>query len=125
VSNNVSGPQQVPVTYTTLGEVEGFGWDWGVDHKREYARLDRLVGFCLAIKREVVEKIGVLDEAFGLGTYEDDDYCLRAREAGYVNMVARDCFIHHFGSRTFAGEGLNMGQLQATNAKVFAAKHGQ
>lgn len=123
VSNNVSGEQKVAVTYTTLGEAEGFGWDWAMAHKGERARLDRLVGFCLAIKREVVEKVGVLDEQFGLGTFEDDDYCLRARQAGYVNLVARDCFIHHFAGRTFAGEGLDMAAMQAANQKLFEAKH--
>lgn len=123
VSNNVSGEQQVPVPYNTLAEVEGFGWDWGMAHQGERVRLDRLVGFCLAIKREVVEKVGALDEQFGLGTFEDDDYCLRVRQAGYVNMVARDCFIHHFGSRTFIGEGLDMMAMQAVNQKLFEAKH--
>jgi len=124
VSNNVSGPQQVPVPYSSLAEVEGFGWDWGLAHAGERVRLDRLVGFCLAIKREVMEEIGVLDERFGLGTYEDDDYCRRAREAGYGTWVARDCFVHHFGSRTFAGNGLDMMALQATNAKAYAEKWG-
>lgn len=125
VSNNVSGPQKVPVPYNTLGEVEGFSWDWGMAHAGERARLDRLVGFCLAIKREVYERVGPLDEQFGLGTFEDDDYCLRARQAGYTNMVARDCFMHHFGSMTFKGEGLDMAAMQAANQKLFEAKHGQ
>jgi len=123
VSNNVSGPQQVPVPYNTVAEVGGFGWDWGMAHAGERVRLDRLVGFCLAIKREVVEKVGVLDERFGLGTYEDDDYCLRVRQAGYTNMVARDCFIHHFASVTFKGEGLDMAAMQKTNQRLFEAKH--
>jgi len=83
------------------------------------------VGFCLALKREVYEKIGGLDEQFGLGTFEDDDYCLRARQAGYVNMVARDSFVHHFGQITFKGEGLDMGAMQAANQKLFEAKHQQ
>ncbi|HOQ98221.1 MAG TPA: glycosyltransferase [Anaerolineae bacterium] len=125
VSNNVSGPQKVPVPYNTLGEVAGFSWDWGMAHAGERARLERLVGFCLAIKRKVYEKIGPLDERFGLGTFEDDDYCLRARQAGYTNMVARDCFMHHFGSMTFKGEGLDMAAMQAANQKLFEAKHGQ
>ena len=38
-------------------------------------------------------------------------------------MVARDCFVHHFGSRTFVGEGLDMMAMQETNRRIFAAKH--
>ena len=41
------------------------------------------MGFCLLIRRTVIDRIGVLDERFGIGCFEDDDYCLRAIQAGY------------------------------------------
>jgi hypothetical protein len=53
------------------------------------------------MKREVYEKIGGLDERFGLGFFDDDDLAERARRAGFELAVARDLFIHHFGSHTF------------------------
>ncbi len=63
---------------------------------------NRLAFFCVAISRKVFEKIGFLDENFGLGWFEDDDYCLRARKAGYKIAIAEDCFIYHHGSLSFS-----------------------
>lgn len=61
--------------------------------------------FCVILSREVVGRVGLLDEAFFPGGFEDDDYCLRARGLGYPIHLARDVFIHHWGSASF-------GQLQ-------------
>ena len=51
--------------------------------------------------------IGGLDERFGLGFFDDDDLAERARRAGFELAVAHDLFVHHFGSRTFAGNGID------------------
>jgi len=55
----------------------------------------RIAGFCMLLKREAIETVGGLDEGFGIGFYEDDDLCLRMRQAGYRIMVAADIFVHH------------------------------
>ncbi|RMG38119.1 MAG: tetratricopeptide repeat protein, partial [Methanobacteriota archaeon] len=59
------------------------------------------------IKREVIEKIGLLEESFGSGNYEDDDFCLRAELAGYKAAIVKDSFIHHFGSVSFTADGVS------------------
>ena len=69
--------------------------------------VNRLVGFCLLIRREVIEAIGPLDEQFGIGCFEDDDYCLRAIAAGFKAVIAGDAFVHHYGGRTFLGTGVD------------------
>lgn len=117
VTNRISGPQQVEVAYTQLAELDGFAWDWGQDHRGQSVDLDRLVGFCLLIDRPVIEAIGLLDERFGIGNFEDDDYGRRAREAGFRTVVAVDAFVHHFGGRTFVGAGVDFAALMAENAK--------
>ena len=63
------------------------------------------------MKRAVYETIGGLDEQFGLGFFDDDDLAERARRAGFELAVAHDLFIHHFGSRTFAGNGIDAERL--------------
>ena len=80
-------------------------------------RRDRLVGFCLLITREVIGAIGMLDEQFGIGSFEDDDYCLRAIAAGYRAVIAGDAFVHHFGSRTFLGAESTAVQAPASRTK--------
>ena len=59
------------------------------------------VGFCLAIKREVIQKVGLFDQLFGKGYGEECDYCLRALQAGYKTVCATTCFVYHYGSASF------------------------
>lgn len=65
-------------------------------------RYTELLGFyCIAIKREVIEKVGYLDAEFGNGMFEDNDYCLRIRKSGYKLAIAEDAFVYHHGGATF------------------------
>jgi GT2 family glycosyltransferase/tetratricopeptide (TPR) repeat protein/2-polyprenyl-3-methyl-5-hydroxy-6-metoxy-1,4-benzoquinol methylase len=121
-SNRVSGPQEVETDYDSLADLDGFAWDWGKTHESEWSETDRLVGFCLMFRREVVDAIGMLDERFGIGCFEDDDYCLRAIKAGYRAIIARDAFVHHFGGRTFVGSGVDFAAVMRENELRFCAK---
>ena len=56
-------------------------------------------GFCLLFTRKVYEKLGGL-EAFGKGGWDDNDYCIRAQEAGFAGLVAPRSFVFHFGHVT-------------------------
>lgn len=71
---------------------------------------DLVTFFATIFKREVIEKVGLLDEQFYPGSYEDDDYCVRILNEGYHITIARDCFLHHFGSGSFAN--LKMSERQ-------------
>lgn len=55
-----------------------------------------LIGFCLLIKKEVINKIQFLDENYSPGYVEDNDLSLRIIEQGYQLMLCHDCFIHHY-----------------------------
>ena len=121
-SNLVSGPQQIEVGYDEIAELDGFAWDWGKAHGGVVIDVNRLVGFCLLIEREVIDAIGLLDEQFGIGCFEDDDYCLRAIAAGYRAVIAGDAFVHHYGSRTFLGSGVDAGALMRENQQRFRRK---
>ena len=125
MSNYVSGPQLVPHTsYRDVSEVPEFAARWASEHAGQSVPTPRVVGFCLLARREVVERIGGLDERFGTGNFEDDDFCVRAALAGYRARIAQDVFIHHTGSQTFRGAGIDYRQSMLRNWALFKAKWG-
>lgn len=84
----------------------------------------RLDFFCVAIPRRVLEHVGLLDEAFGRGYFEDLDYSLRVRNAGFKLGVAEDCFVYHRGSASFAKVPSEIRQLMKRNKQLVLRKHG-
>jgi len=66
-----------------------------VEKPGEWMELDHCTGGCLLIKREVIEKIGFLDEAYGQGYYEDNDFSRRAQKAGYRCLRLLDTYVWH------------------------------
>jgi GT2 family glycosyltransferase len=57
--------------------------------------------FCTIIPRHVIDHVGLLSEDYGLGYGEDDDYCIRVRQAGFQLGVARDVYVHHDHHATY------------------------
>jgi glycosyltransferase involved in cell wall biosynthesis len=126
MSNYAAPPQLVEnVPYRDLDEMHDFASQWRNHHRGQWFTVPKLSGFCVLLKRAVYEAIGGLDERFGLGLFDDDDLALRARHAGFELAVAHDLFVHRFGSRTFAGNGIDAEKLLDENAQKFAAKWGQ
>src|SRR5262249_6652701 len=105
-------------------DMQAFARRWRDDHRGQWFTVGKLSGFCLLMKREVYAQIGGLDERFGVGVFDDDDLAERARRAGVELGVAHDLFVHHFGSRTFVGNGIDPEKLLNENERRFAAKWG-
>ena len=82
----------------------------------------KVTGLCVLIRREVIQSIGGFDERFGLGYCEDDDFCVRAKLAGFHIAIARDVFIHHYGSRTMDAEGHDPEERMQANWLIFKDK---
>jgi GT2 family glycosyltransferase len=125
MSNYAAPPQLVQgVPYSDLGEMHVFARRWRDEHLGKWFTVPKLSGFCMLMKRAVYEAIGGLDERFGLGLFDDDDLAERARRAGFELAVAHDLFVHHFGSRTFVGNGVDAEKLLDENEQRFTAKWG-
>lgn len=121
-SNRVSGRQMVEATYSDMTSMDGFAWDWGRRHAGVTEETDRLIGFCLLIRKTVLDQIGLMDERFGIGCFEDDDICQRALRGGWKAVIVRDAFVHHYGSRTFAATGLDFDRLMDENRRKYQDK---
>lgn len=68
---------------------------------RKFPRLPLLNGFCLAIKRAVIEQIGVFDASMFANYGEENDYCIRARRAGFQLALADHAYVFHAKSRSY------------------------
>ncbi|RUS44648.1 glycosyltransferase family 2 protein [Cohnella sp. AR92] len=123
MSNQVSGKQQVQYPYADLDEFQRIAEGVNQSNPAKWRRAERLVGFCLVLRRELMERIGLLDERFSPGHYEDDDYCLRARLHGYGLLICQDVVIHHDGSASFQQAGTAaQQQLVERNYRLFMEK---
>ncbi len=87
---------------------------------REYPELPTAVGFCMYIKAEVFETIGCFDEAFGRGFGEENDFCERAKKAGFSIRLADDAYVAHTGKASFGEEGW---ELSEANTKLLNERY--
>jgi len=78
------------------------------------------VGFCLYVRRALLDAIGTFDPAFGAGYGEENDFCLRAVGAGYRNVLADDVYVRHAGGRSFEGR---KGDLGERNMRLLLERH--
>lgn len=124
VSNSCSYYQSIPVSYTSDSEMIAFGEKNNIANKGIWEERLLLIGFCMLIKREVIEKVGLLDEIFTPGNFEDDDYSLRIRLAGYKLLLCRDSFIHHYGSVSFGNNFARFYSILQENKRKFQNKWG-
>jgi len=125
-TNCASGAQQIDgLHFDTLDTINAFAEARAIAHAGALSDVARLVGFCLLIRDAVLAELGPLDDAYGIGNFEDDDYCIRALRAGHRLCIAEDTFVFHYGSRTFAAMGLvddAWRGLLAQNEATFNAK---
>ncbi len=72
---------------------------------KKYPRITVAHGFCMFIKREVINLIGNFDaETFGRGYGEENDFCNRAEQMGYIHVMCDDTYIYHSGTKSFVSK---------------------
>ncbi len=101
VTNSIGNEAKINVAYDNIADIEPFAECYTELHWNETFEITTLAMFCVAIKREVINKVGYLDENYQIGMFEDDDYSMAVKRAGYKLLCAEDVFIHHFGSVSF------------------------
>jgi GT2 family glycosyltransferase/glycosyltransferase involved in cell wall biosynthesis len=88
-----------------------------------HPRIPFLNGFCFLIRRGVITTIGLLDETtFPRGYGEENDFCVRARRAGFSTAVAGHAYVWHGQSRSFSHDERK--RLVRASDQALVARHG-
>jgi O-antigen biosynthesis protein len=61
----------------------------------DFAEMPFCIGFCMVIKKDLIDKVGLLSEEYAPAFFEDSDYSLRAQREGYLIGVAKSSYVLH------------------------------
>lgn len=125
VTNNIGNEAKIEIAYDNMDEMACNAASYTRRHIGHIFDMRTAAFFCVMMPREVYERVGPLDEVFGRGFFEDDDYCRRVEQIGRRVVCAEDVFIHHHLSASF--NKLKSQERQALfeqNKKVYEAKWG-
>src|SRR6185312_6236436 len=125
VTNNIGNEARIDIHYEDMEQMLRVAADYTARHAGQLTPLHTAAFFCVMMPRRVYEKVGDLDETFGIGMFEDDDYCRRVQQAGWQIACADDVFIHHHLSASF--KKIRQEKRQAMfeqNKAIYEAKWG-
>lgn len=126
VTNNIGNEAKINIVYNpeNISQLETEAANYTYSHWNQTMPLHKLAAFCWIQTRSTLKDIGYLDEVYGPGLFEDDDYCVRVNKSGRKILLAEDVFIHHYGGKTTKWNSLKYRKLFLHNKKIFEAKWG-
>ena len=101
-TNWAGNESRIPVPYKDLTEMETFARSYTSKNRDKRVEQSMIAFFCVAIRASTWQQVGDLDERFGIGMFEDDDYGMRIRQAGLKVLCTHAAFVHHWGRTSFS-----------------------
>lgn len=87
-------------------------------------RVPLVHGFCFGVTREALDKLGPFDEElFPNGYGEENDYCMRATNAGVGLVLATHTYVYHVKSKSYSSE--KRVALMKAGSEAFNKRHGR
>lgn len=123
--NYYSKPDLVWSAGGKISKIRGSGFAVGNIKSNTISQTIKEVSFvsgcCMLIKKEVFDKVGLLDDDFFL-YLEDTDFCIRVEEAGYKIYVANNSVIYHKVSRSTIKLEKPLSLYYTTRNRLFLVK---
>lgn len=123
VTNHAGNEARVEVTYRDAIEMEAFARRRAQAFHGQRTSIPMVPLFCGALSAALYREVGGLDESYGIGMFEDDDFSQRIRLMNKSIVCAEDCFVHHFGQGSFGGlQSDKYEQLFRQNKDIYEAR---
>jgi GT2 family glycosyltransferase/ubiquinone/menaquinone biosynthesis C-methylase UbiE len=120
--SNFAPSQTIQDKFKNISQYLDYSLKNNITNGSQYGYRLKLIGFALFFKRIVLNKVGLLDELFTPGNYEDDDISLRIIKSGYKNILCRDSFIYHYGNKSFGRDIKKFHNILTSNQQKFQSK---
>lgn len=125
-ATNTEPAQSIPgAAYNSLEDFFAYNRQLAEKQSGAWDVITKVSGLCFYLPRATIEKVGLLDEGFGIGYFEDDDYCMRVNDAGLKLVCAKDVYVHHFGNMSFEGNSMNRIKILEKGMSNFIFKWGK
>jgi len=125
LTNNIGNEARVDTRYITLDAMHREAEEITQPNLGKWFGLNTVAFFCAMLPRSTYERCGSLCEDYGVGFFEDDDYCRRVQADGLVVACAEDVFVHHHLSASFNKLGAERKRvLFETNRAIYESKWG-
>ncbi|BBP58653.1 hypothetical protein PHLH4_22430 [Pseudomonas sp. St316] len=125
ITNNIGNEAKVSTGYERMEDMPAEAAQMTRARMGEWFEINTLAFFCVMFPRSTYEQIGGLCEEYGLGFFEDDDYCRRVQRRGMRAACAEDVFVHHHLSASFDTLGAKKKQaLFEKNRAIYESKWG-
>lgn len=138
----IVGPMSNAASWQSLPKIKDENGNWSINQLpvgvtvNQYAEKLNVVssgncisvpvlnGFCLYVKRSVLNEIGLFDEsAFPDGYGEENDFCFRAIDAGYELQLVTNAYVFHSKTKSF---GVERRKILITKAnKILNERYGE
>ncbi len=126
VTNNIGNEARIAILYDDMAQMQVAARQFTTANLGRNLDVRVAAFFCAMLPRHVIDTVGLLDEAYGLGFFEDDDYCMRVLRAGLRVTCCDHVFVHHHLSASFGKIPSKARQdLMARNRALFESKWGK
>lgn len=125
VTNNIGNEARINIHYDDMESMAVAAASYTLAHAGEIYPANCAAFFCVMFSRDTYLAVGPMDEDFGVGFFEDDDYCNRVRKLGLNIAIVEDVYVHHHLSASF--DKLKAGAKQALferNKAIYESKWG-